>query len=134
MKVAVLAGGRSCEHDVSLASAKGIGAAVVGLGHELIEIIIDRDGVWCCGDQEIALSPGKGLLGSDVVFPALHGAYGEDGTVQGLLELIDVPYVGSGVLSSALCINKRYTKQVLGQAGIPQLDYIAFDHCTWLDK
>ena len=66
-------------------------------------------------------APGGGLLGADVVFPVLHGPFGEDGTVQGLLELLDVPYVGAGVLASALCMDKVVFKDVMAAAGVPQV-------------
>ena len=63
-------------------------------------------------------APGRGLLGADVAFPVLHGPFGEDGTVQGLLELLDVPYVGSGVLASAVCMDKLVAKDLMARAGI----------------
>src|SRR5262249_51132591 len=75
----------------------------------------------------VALHPGRGLLGADVAFPALHGPFGEDGTVQGLLELLGVPYVGSGVLASALCMDKILFKDVIGRAGLPQGPYWSID-------
>ena len=115
--VAVLAGGRSSEHDVSLSS----GAAV-------------RDGLRaagtrCCGSRSGATAygargraaeraPAGGLLGVDVVFPVLHGPFGEDGTVQGLLETLDVPYVGAGVAASAVCLDKVLFKQLMAAVGV----------------
>ena len=86
MRVAVLAGGRSSEHDVSLASAAAIREGLEQGGHEVVAVEIARDGRWTRGGEPLALEPGAGLLGADVVFPVLHGPYGEDGTVQGLLE------------------------------------------------
>ena len=77
--------------------------------------------------EEVALQAGGGLLGADAVFPALHGPFGEDGTVQGLLELLDVAYVGSGVLASALCMDKVLFKDVMGHAGLPQVPYWSLD-------
>ena len=71
----------------------------------------------------MAIEPSGGVLGADVVFPALHGPFGEDGTVQGLLELADVPYVGAGVLASALCMDKVTFKDVMAHASIPQVAY-----------
>jgi D-alanine-D-alanine ligase len=124
-RVAVLGGGRSSEREVSLNSAASIRGGLEQAGHEAIEIEIGRDGVWRRDGSELALVPGRGLAGSDVVFPALHGPFGEDGTVQGLLECLDVPYVGAGVLASALCMDKVAFKQVMAQAGIPQVDYRA---------
>ena len=73
----------------------------------------------------MAVTPGRGLDGVDVVFPVLHGPFGEDGTVQGLLECLDVPYVGAGVLASALCMDKVTFKELMAHAGLPQVDYRA---------
>ena len=72
-------------------------------------------------------TPGGGLLGADAVFPALHGPFGEDGSVQGMLEVLDVPYVGSGVLASALCMDKIVFKDLMGRAGLPQVAYWSLD-------
>ena len=77
-------------------------------------------------------SPAQGLDGIDVVFPVLHGPFGEDGTVQGLLECLDVPYVGAGVLASAVCMDKVVFKELMAQAGIPQVDYRAVREAEWL--
>jgi D-alanine-D-alanine ligase len=123
MRVAVLAGGRSSEHEVSLASAAAITAGLEAAGHEPIAVEIAPDGRWSSGGADVAVEPSAGLLGADVVFPALHGPFGEDGTVQGLLELADVPYVGAGVLASALCMDKVAFKDVMAHAGIPQVAY-----------
>jgi D-alanine-D-alanine ligase len=125
MRVAVLAGGRSSEHDVSLASGAAVRDGLEEGGHEPVWIEIARDGRWTHDGEELSLTPGGGLLGVDVVFPVLHGPFGEDGTVQGLLELLDVPYVGAGVLASALCMDKVTFKDVMAQAGLPQVDYVA---------
>ena len=127
MKVAVLAGGRSSEHDVSLSSAASVREGLVAAGHDVTWVELERDGGWSCDGEEVTLRPGGGLLGADAVFPALHGPFGEDGTVQGLLELLDVPYVGSGVLASALCMDKVLFKDVMGRAGLPQVAYWALD-------
>src|SRR5438477_12188255 len=88
-------------------------------------IEVGRDGVWRREGEPLSLTPGLGLEGADVVFPALHGPFGEDGTVQGLLECLDVPYVGAGVLASALCMDKVLFKDVMGRAGVPQVGYRA---------
>ena len=71
------------------------------------------------------MSPGRGLAGADVVFPVLHGPFGEDGTVQGLLELLDVPYVGAGVLGSAVAMDKAVFKDLMAAHGVPQVEYVA---------
>ena len=123
MRVAVLAGGRSSEHDVSLASAESVRAGLAEGGHEPIDVRIDRDGRWTSGGEPLRLEPAAGLLGADAVFPALHGPFGEDGTVQGLLELLDVPYVGAGVLASSLCMDKALFKDLMAAHGVPQVDY-----------
>jgi D-alanine-D-alanine ligase len=125
MRVAVLGGGRSSEHPVSLASAASVRAALVASGHDVVAVEIGRDGVWRSGAEAITVSPAGGLLGADVVFPVLHGPFGEDGTVQGLLEILQVPYVGAGVLASALCMDKVVFKHLMAHAGIPQVDYRA---------
>ena len=90
-----------------------------------IAIEIGRDGVWRRDGATVAVEPGRGLDGVDVAFPVLHGPFGEDGTVQGLLECLDVPYVGAGVLSSALCMDKVMFKELMAHAGLPQVSYRA---------
>ena len=125
MKVAVLAGGRSSEHEVSLASATAIRAGLEDGGHEPLTVEIARDGRWSHDGDPVTIEPAGGMLAADVVFPALHGPFGEDGTVQGLLESADVPYVGAGVLASALCMDKVTFKDLMSRAGIPQVDYAA---------
>jgi D-alanine-D-alanine ligase len=124
-RVAVLGGGRSSEHEVSLASAASVREGLAEAGHEPIAIDIGRDGVWRRDGRELAVTPGRGLDGADVVFPVLHGPFGEDGTVQGLLECLDLPYVGAGVLASALCMDKVMFKELMAHAGMPQVDYRA---------
>jgi D-alanine-D-alanine ligase len=126
LTVAVLGGGRSSEHEVSLASAASVVDGLRQAGHRAVAIEVGRDGVWRRDGRELSLIPGRGVEGADVVFPALHGPFGEDGTVQGLLECLDVPYVGAGVLASALCMDKVGFKNAMAQAGIPQVAYRAF--------
>jgi D-alanine-D-alanine ligase len=122
-RVAVLSGGRSSEHDVSLASGEAVRAGLAEAGHEVLDVRLARDGTWWHGEDEIALAAGRGLLDAEAAFPVLHGPFGEDGTVQGLLELLDVPYVGAGVLASALCMDKLRFKDVMAQGGLPQVPY-----------
>jgi D-alanine-D-alanine ligase len=131
VRVAVLEGGRSSEHDVSLASAAAVRAGVEAAGHEVLPVTLGRDGAWRHAGEELALRPGQGLIGADAVFPVLHGPFGEDGTVQGLLELLDVPYVGAGVLASALCMDKVVFKEVLEAAGVPQVASLAVREARW---
>jgi len=121
MRVAVLGGGRSSEHEVSLASAASVAEGLAAGGHEVVAIELARDGRWLHEGLELTLSAAGGLLGADVAFPALHGPFGEDGVVQGMLECLDVPYVGSGVAASALCMDKLRFKTVMGAAGMPQV-------------
>ena len=131
LRVAVLAGGRSSEHAISLASARSVVSALDPALYEVTTIEIGRDGSWAL-DAEATVAqiggasrvpvPTEGApraLGEiDVVLPILHGPFGEDGTVQGLLELAGIPYVGSGVTASALCMDKDLCKAVLRDAGI----------------
>jgi D-alanine-D-alanine ligase len=97
----------------------------------VLAVTIERSGGWVFDGEPLALSPGGGLLGADAVFPVLHGPFGEDGTVQGLLELLDVPYVGAGVLASSLCMDKVVFKEVLSAASVPQVDYSAVREARW---
>lgn len=126
VRVAVLGGGRSSEHEVSLASAASVAAGLRVAGHDVQEVTITRDGVWRLrGSEAISLEPGRGFPGADVVFPVLHGPFGEDGTVQGLLECLGVAYVGAGVQASALCMDKVVFKELMASAGVPQVGYRA---------
>jgi len=119
----VLAGGRSGEHEVSLASANAVLSGLEQAGHETVSVTISRDGRWRSEGSPVVLDPGEGLLDCDVAFPVLHGPYGEDGTVQGLLEALDIPYVGAGVLTSALCMDKVLFKDLMAAAGLAQVRY-----------
>jgi D-alanine-D-alanine ligase len=161
-KAAVLFGGRSGEHVVSLRSAASIMEAINRERYQVIPVGIARDGRWLAGKniwqilweqrplEEAARAvlltdprnPGliienKGVSSTwefqplDVVFPVLHGPYGEDGTVQGLLELAGIPYVGSGVLASAVAMDKVIMKTLFEKNGIPVGDYIYFSRSDW---
>jgi D-alanine-D-alanine ligase len=123
VRVAVLAGGRSSEHEVSLASAEAVRQGLAEAGHEPVDVRISREGRWTCNGQDLELIPSTGLLEADAVFPALHGPFGEDGTVQGLLELLDVPYVGAGVLASSLAMDKALFKDLMAAHDVPQVEY-----------
>ena len=138
IRVALLAGGRSSEHDISLASARSVLEALDPERYDVISVAIGRDGRW---QLEPRLAPGavtelsrgaaetlpvpatdgtlQALSSVDVVLPILHGPFGEDGTVQGLLELADVAYVGAGVAASALAMDKDLFKKVMRDSGIP---------------
>jgi D-alanine-D-alanine ligase len=132
VRVAVVAGGRSSEHEISVSSARSVIDALDSDRYEVETIEIGRDGRWALNsgmkelDRPVAEtlpvptgSPPETLGRVDVVLPILHGPFGEDGTVQGLLELAGVPYVGSGVTASALCMDKDLFKSVCRDKGIP---------------
>jgi D-alanine-D-alanine ligase len=129
VRVAVLLGGRSSEHDISLASARSVIDALDPQRYETVTVEIGRDGRWELGTGDngsvaetlpVPTSKVPATLGEvDVVFPVLHGPFGEDGTVQGMLELAGVPYVGAGVLGSALAMDKDVFKAVMRDRGIP---------------
>ncbi len=153
IKVGIIFGGRSCEHDVSLDSARSVMAALNLEKYEIVPIGIDKHGRWLTGDVMAALTNGHasqpatllpdpqssallrleegenqvaGLTAVtelDVIFPVLHGPYGEDGTVQGLLELANLPYVGAGVVGSAVGMDKAIFKQVMAASGVPVLPW-----------
>jgi D-alanine-D-alanine ligase len=131
LSVAVLAGGRSAEHDVSLASGRAVREGLQTAGHEVQEVLIERDGTWRHEEKSLSVRPGDGLLGVDVVFAALHGPFGEDGTVQGLLETLDVAYVGAGVAASAVCMDKVLFKHLMGVAGVDQVEYVGVREQRW---
>ncbi len=141
IRVGVLFGGRSGEHEVSLRSAASIIAALNRDKYDVLPMAISKAGRWLAPAQSAKLLPGSARLGSsrsraltiqpapgsaarlDVVFPVLHGTFGEDGTVQGLLELAGVPYVGAGVLGSAVAMDKDVMKRLFRQRGLPTPDH-----------
>jgi D-alanine-D-alanine ligase len=131
VRVAVLYGGRSSEHEVSLASAESVREGVAAAGHEVLPVLIERSGAWTHDGEVLSLRPGEGLVGAEAVFPVLHGPFGEDGTVQGALELLDVPYVGAGVLASSLCMDKVVFKEVMHAVGVPQVRSAGVRESRW---
>lgn len=134
MRVAVLLGGRSSEHEVSLRSGASVAAGLRSAGHEVVEVLIGRDGSWSAGGEPVELSPAGGLLGADVAFPVLHGPFGEDGTVQGLLETLDVPYAGPGVLGAAVTMDKLVFKRLLTYEDLPQVEFCAAGEERWRER
>ncbi|MDO8886932.1 D-alanine--D-alanine ligase [Candidatus Oleimmundimicrobium sp.] len=116
-RVAVLLGGRSKEREISLVTGEEIYKALIQNGYPAFKIELNEDVVENLKKER-----------PDVVFVALHGRYGEDGTVQGMLELLDIPYTGSGVLASAVGINKAATKRIFKAEGIPTPDFQVFTH------
>ncbi len=120
-RVAVIYGGRSGEHEISVRSAESILKAMDRAKYEIAEYFISKEGKWRPGP--ILPEPGAHPE-IDVVFPVLHGTFGEDGTVQGLLELADLPYVGAGVLASSLAMDKEMMKRVCHERGLPVVEYV----------
>lgn len=163
MNIAVIYGGKSGEHEVSLRSATSIVRNVPTAAHRVIAIAIDKDGAWYLQDdsvleavrrdpagvlsfaadesRRVSVVPGGGLTGAfvcagekipvDVVFPVLHGTYGEDGTIQGLFEMAEVPYVGGGVMASALAMDKEKTKVIWQAAGLPVVPFVSAKIADW---
>jgi D-alanine-D-alanine ligase len=123
-RVAVVYGGRSGEHEVSLVSAESVIAAIKPERYEVVRYLIGKDGRW--HPKPILPEPG-GNPDIDVVFPVLHGTFGEDGTVQGLFELADLPYVGANVLSSSVSMDKDVMKRVCRDQGLPVVDYMVIE-------
>lgn len=118
--VAVIYGGRSGEHEVSLRSAESVMGALDPERYKILQFFISKEGRW----SPRSLSPEPGRHPEiDVVFPLVHGTFGEDGTLQGLLEMAGLPYVGPGVLASASAMDKEIAKRLCLQAGIPVVDY-----------
>ncbi len=134
MRVAVLSGGRSSEHEVSLSSGASVADGLREAGHEVIAILIERGGRWLLDGAEVELRAAGGLVDAEVAFPVLHGPFGEDGTVQGLLECLDMPYVGPGVLAASLAIDKLVFKRLLAFHGIPQVDFCEAGAEGWRDR
>ncbi len=157
IRVGVIFGGRSGEHEVSVQSARSIIASLDPNRYEVVPIGIDKTGRWHVGEgarrtlttgssfvledgeenqsnsnvpdasaQDTAVVPRDAVHGVDVFVPALHGSYGEDGTIQGMLEMLDVPYVGAGVLASAVGMDKTFMKRLFSVAGLPQVKYTFF--------
>ena len=157
LRVAILFGGKSAEHEISLISARNIVEAMDKHKYAIVSIGIDKDGRWFFDEGArllrggstaqvkfqrsdattvlpgathtplIRIAPGRALGAVDVVFPVLHGPFGEDGTVQGLLKMANVPFVGAGVLGSAIGMDKDVMKRLLRDAGIAVAKFLVFD-------
>ncbi|MGY1621605.1 D-alanine--D-alanine ligase family protein [Geodermatophilus sp. SYSU D00965] len=160
LRIAVVFGGRSAEHSISCVSAGAVLAALDPDRYDVVPVGITRQGGWVLTDPDVRPAivdgvlpevtggtavtlvgdpAGRGLvrldgggprIELDVVFPVLHGAYGEDGTIQGLLEMSGIPYVGSGVFASAASMDKEFTKKLLAAAGLPQGDHVVLRDAT----
>lgn len=130
MRVAVLSGGRSSEHEISLLSGEAVASGLEAAGHDVVRVLIEKSGAWITGGEPVSLRPGEGLeaggdlLSIDVVFPVLHGPFGEDGVTQGSIDSVGLPYAGSDVLASAVCMDKLTLKRLCGFQGIPQVDFV----------
>jgi D-alanine-D-alanine ligase len=158
LRVGVLFGGRSGEHEVSLASAASVIRALDPEKYDVVPIGITKDGRWLVGTgaqkllpdvlrngERVFLPPdptaativpveqggGRPSIAVDVIFPVLHGTFGEDGTIQGFLELAGLPYVGPGVLASAVGMDKDVQKRLFEQAGLPVAPYLAIRRSDW---
>ena len=141
IKVAVIFGGKSGEHEVSLVSSTSVIEALDPEKYEIVEIGITQEGQWLQGDNCLSAfkaSKYEGLefvefsnLDFDIAFPVLHGPYGEDGTIQGLFEMLNVPYVGCGVLASSTAMDKLQCKALWESAGLPVVPYIGFTRKAW---
>ncbi len=117
-RVLVLCGGKSAEHEVSLQSAKNVVEAMNKDKYEITQVVIDKQGNW----QQDA------LRATDVVFPVLHGTFGEDGTIQGMLKLADIPFVGASVLGSAVGMDKDVQKRLLRDANISVANFVTLNN------
>lgn len=158
-RVAVVFGGRSPEHSISCMTAAGVVSVIDPQRYEVVPVGLTRDGAWVVGDDPVEMAPlgtdglpqvappGKDDPGGgearqppqvlsqvDVVLPLLHGAYGEDGTLQGLLELADVRYVGSGVLASAVAMDKHVMKTLLAASAVPVCRWVTTTIQKWRDE
>ncbi len=153
MRLALVFGGRSGEHEVSVVSARSVAAALDRDRFEVVAMAIDRRGRWAAADEAARVLEGSGdridqvvqfsgvqavdprlLEGSiDVVFPVLHGPYGEDGAMQGMLEMLDLPYVGCDVVASAVCMDKVVCKRMVEHAGLPTAAWREVTAAEWRD-
>src|SRR5687767_5033419 len=151
LRVGIIYGGRSGEHEVSVVSAASIFKHLDRAKYDPVPVLIEKSGQWLLGGKPPEVlsagavsdarpagalqttEPSAAVAGSgfDVIFPVLHGPYGEDGTVQGLLELANVPYVGAGVLGSAVGMDKAVMKQLFAAHGLPQVKYVATIRREW---
>lgn len=153
IRVGVIFGGKSGEHEVSVQSARSIIRSLDPQKYAVVPIGIDKAGGWQAGaaarayldtgvvaalpdpagkvladaaDSPVAVVPADAVRDVDVYIPALHGSYGEDGTIQGMLEMLNVPYVGAGVLASAVGMDKTFMKRLFAAAGLPQVQFVFF--------
>jgi len=141
LRIGIIFGGKSTEHEVSLQSAKNIFQFIDKEKYKVVLIFIDKEGRWYLNESPRNFSSaefkkGKNIILNfttgespsqvDLIFPVLHGPYGEDGTIQGLLKIADIPFIGTSILGSAISMDKDVTKRLLSQAGIPTAKYLTF--------
>ncbi|NLJ80412.1 MAG: D-alanine--D-alanine ligase [Firmicutes bacterium] len=132
LKLAVIYGGRSGEHEVSLESARSVLAALDTAKYEVMPIKIAKNGQW---ETDLVLKGDPTWQpGFDLAFPVLHGPYGEDGTIQGLLELAGIPYVGAGVLASAAAMDKSVMRTLFAAAGLPLMPWVTVFQHNWVEN
>lgn len=151
LRIALIFGGRSGEHDVSVVSARSVDRALDRARYEVVPMAVDRAGRWAdaetservlaeSADRADGVMPFSGrhrldprLLEEqfDAAFPVLHGPFGEDGTIQGLFEMIALPFVGCDTAASALCMDKAFCKRMLAHAGLPTPEWVELDRGTW---
>lgn len=145
IKVGVVFGGQSAEHEVSLVSAASIMRAMDPSKYIILPFGITTQGEWVSEPKPImrlregkvrftTRQPSDSLLGVDIVFPVLHGPFGEDGTIQGLFEMFDLPYVGAGVLASSLAMDKVAAKNVFAQHSLPLVNYLLITRAEWTQR
>ncbi len=145
-RISIIFGGRSAEHEISIISARSVFDAINKEKYEIISVYIDKNGLWRMVSSPFAEEDFKKkgysflpwfceteIFEADVFFPLLHGPYGEDGSIQGIFEMADVPYVGAGIMGSSLGMNKVKTKEVLSYHGIPVVEWMAFRDFEWRD-
>jgi D-alanine-D-alanine ligase len=155
LRVAIVCGGRSSEHEISCTSAGGVLGAIDRSKYEPVMIGITKSGRWTLiaegfdfsihdgalpvvpeDGEPVSITPAGFFLHGeplniDIAFPILHGPYGEDGTIQGLLEIADIPFVGSGVLASAVAMDKSFAKSIFAASGIPVVEGILIRKSEW---
>lgn len=128
IKLAIIYGGMSTEHDISIKSANSIIEHINKEKYEIYPTYIDKQGIWYSSKEEKIENIIEYLKKMNVVFPVLHGLYGEDGTIQGMLEMLKIPYIGCNVLSSSVGMDKAFTKIIFEKAKIPQAKFIYTKH------
>jgi D-alanine-D-alanine ligase len=127
--VAVIYGGRSAEHEVSLVSGRSVAGNLDREKFDVLEIMIEKNGDWKVEGNKVTVE--ETLEKVDIAFPVLHGTYGEDGKIQGLFEMLDIPFVGCGVAESALGMDKEFSKIVWAHYGLPVVKFTAFTKVVW---